>query len=131
MGSGQGRCLCGAVHYKFDTRAVLWRGHCHCESCRRATSSPVTTFFGVRRSAWRWIGQPARYASSPGVERFFCPRCGSQLAYCTDDLPEEIHGYAASLEAPQDFAPEVHFHSEEALPWLTIADDLPRRRGDG
>lgn len=132
MTRGSGRCLCGAVRYKFDVNAVLWRGHCHCDSCRRATSSPFTTFFGVRRSAWRWFGvPPAAHASSPGVERMFCARCGSQLAYLTDELPDEIHGYAASLDAPQDFAPQVHFHADERLDWVHLNDGLPERRGNG
>ena len=40
------RCLCGAVSFEFSG-AENWRAHCHCESCRRNTSSPFTTWFGV------------------------------------------------------------------------------------
>ncbi|MDF0603636.1 GFA family protein [Psychromarinibacter sp. C21-152] len=127
MLDGQGRCLCGQVRYKFDPEAVLWQGHCHCESCRRACSAPFTTFFGVRASAWRWFGKaPSVYRSSPGVERFFCGRCGSQMAYRSDRAPGEIHGYAASLDRPELATPERHEFAAEMLPWVHLADDLPR-----
>lgn len=126
MTSTSGRCLCGAVRYKFDPNAVLWRGHCHCDSCRRACSAPFTTFFGVRASAWRWFGTPpASHRSSEWAERFFCPGCGAQMAYRTDKLPGEIHGYAATLTDHSDFAPEAHFFTAEQVAWLHLADDLP------
>ncbi|RVT84158.1 GFA family protein [Rhodobacteraceae bacterium CCMM004] len=125
--SRQGRCLCGAVRYSFDPETTVFRAHCHCESCRRATSSPVTTFFGVRDSGWRWTGAaPASHASSPGVRRMFCGTCGSPMAYATDDLPGQTHFYAATLADPAGFAPERHDFWGERLAWLPLADDLPK-----
>jgi hypothetical protein len=42
--------------------------HCHCESCRSQTSSPVATFVTVHNSALRVTrGQPNEYVSSPDV----------------------------------------------------------------
>ena len=38
-----GRCLCGDIRYEYRG-APLKILHCHCESCRRHTSSPVATF---------------------------------------------------------------------------------------
>ena len=122
----KGRCLCGHITYKFDPDAVLWQSHCHCESCRRACSAPMTTFFGVRDTAWRWSGgRPSVFASPAGVERFFCPRCGSQMAYRSDQSPGEIHGYAASLDRPELAEPTSHDHWDERLPWLPLSDSLP------
>lgn len=124
MLEGQGRCLCGRTHYKFDPEAVLWQAHCHCESCRRACSAPFTTFFGVRDSAWRWAGQaPSVYQSSPGTDRFFCATCGSPMAYRSTSAPGEIHGYAASLERPELAEPTGHEHRDEQLPWIHLADE--------
>lgn len=123
-----GRCLCGSVSYEFDPSRVRWRGHCHCESCRRACSAPVTAFFGVRDDGWRWTGaDPAVHASSDHAERLFCGHCGSQMAYRSTRHPGEIHFHAASLDDPADFAPEWHFHWSERLQWLHLADDLPRK----
>ena len=94
----KGRCLCGAVSYEYQG-PENWVGHCHCESCRRNTSSPYTTFVGVPRTAFRFTGiEPAVYNSSPGVRRLFCRRCGAPVAYDADKFPDEIHFYLASLE---------------------------------
>ena len=106
MTSTHGRCLCGAVRFAFDPAGVLWRGHCHCESCRRQTSSPFTTFFGLRNSAWRWTGAaPEIYRSSPGVRRYFCPTCGTPMAFASTRYPEETHFYAARLDDPTGSCP--------------------------
>lgn len=126
-----GRCLCGSVTYAYDG-PENWRGHCHCESCRRATASPVTTFMGVPTSAFRWTGAaPRTYASSPGVRRSFCGTCGTPMAFETRKLPDEIHFYAATLTDPTTFVPDAHFFHGEALAWLEIADDLPRHLRGG
>src|SRR3546814_18152840 len=113
MMTTRGRCLCGEVTYEFDG-AENWRAYCHCESCRRNTSSPVTAFFGVSRSAFRFTGKaPAVYASSPGVRRLFCGRCGSPLAYETDRRPQEIDLYALTPEHPEAYRPQAHPHDAQ------------------
>jgi hypothetical protein len=76
---------------------------------------------------WRWVGLPPQtYASSPGVWREFCARCGSQMAYRTDHIPGEMHFFAASLDDPCWFTPERHDFIAERLPWIHLADGMPR-----
>ena len=126
MSKRGGRCLCGDVRYEYDG-PENWQGYCHCESCRRNTSSPVTTYFGVPRDAYRFIGRtPAVYESSPGVRRHFCDRCGTPMAYDANSFPHEIHFYAASLNDPENFSPTFHVHCAEQLPWFDVDDDFPR-----
>ncbi len=130
MSEKTGRCMCGAVTYAFEEDYVLWRGHCHCESCRRATGAPVVTFFGLPEGHWRWTGRDPRvYRSSPGVERRFCPRCGTPIAYASTGFPGEMHFYAGTLEDASSFHPEFHAHWSERLPWLRLDDDLLRFSG--
>lgn len=125
-----GHCLCGRVGYAFDEDHVLWRGHCHCESCRRATGAPVATFFGVADGHWRWTGEEPRvYRSSAGVERRFCGTCGSPMTYSSVRFPGEMHFYAVTLSDPAEFRPEFHAHWQERLPWLRLDDDLHRYSG--
>ena len=122
-----GHCLCGAVTYEFDAEAVIWQGHCHCESCRRACGAPIVSWFGVQKDVWRWTGTPPRqFNSSDWAERFFCADCGSQMAYRSTKLPDEIHGLAATLDDPAEFTPGAHFFHAQALPWLHCEDQLPR-----
>lgn len=121
-----GHCLCGEVLYEYSG-PENWRGHCHCESCRRNTASPFTTFFGVPREAYRFTGKAPRvYRSSPGVRRLFCGNCGTPVAYESDRFAHEIHFYAASLDDSADFAPEFHVYWAERVPWVEVCDDLPK-----
>lgn len=125
--TGTGRCLCGLVRYAVDG-PMLWRAHCHCESCRRATASPFTTFFGVAVGAFRWTGEePARFQSSPGVWRRFCLRCGTPMAYHGATRTEEIDLYAATLDDHAAFRAEQHVHWAERVAWVELSDGLPRR----
>lgn len=122
----KGRCMCGRV--AFECRGpVNWCGHCHCASCRRNTSSPFTTWFGVPTVSCRFTGgEPSAYSSSPGVRRLFCSSCGTPIAFESARWPDEIHFYAAILENPEDVTPQFHVHVAEKLPWIKIADGLPQ-----
>jgi hypothetical protein len=121
-----GRCLCGAIRYECAGGPILV-AHCHCESCRRQTSSPVTTFILVPRPTLRFTqGQPKEFASSPGVWRSFCANCGSPIYYRTDRRPDDVDLYALTLDDPAGVTPQCHVHSAEQLPWFEVHDDLPR-----
>jgi hypothetical protein len=124
-----GRCLCGAIHYEYSGEPTLVV-HCHCESCRRHTSSPVAIFVLVPRAALRFTGaQPKEFASSPGVWRSFCGECGSPISYRTDRRPDVTDLYAGTLSDPSALAPQCHVHAVEQLPWFEVLDDLPRYPG--
>lgn len=121
-----GHCLCGKVRYEYEG-APNWQAHCHCESCRRNCSAAFTSYFGVTDGSWRWTGaEPSVYASSPGVERLFCPTCGTPMAYRSARWPGETHFYAASLDDPSIFRPQSHVNWAERVPWVHLADHLPR-----
>jgi hypothetical protein len=121
-----GRCLCGETTYQYDGEPTLIV-HCHCESCRRQTSSPVTTFVIVPKASLRFTrGEPKEYASSPGVRRGFCGTCGAPIHYRTDRRPDVIDLYACTLDDVASLAPQCHVHANEQLPWFEMLDDLPR-----
>lgn len=129
MAEMSGRCACGAVRWRAPG-PVLWAGHCHCESCRRATSSPLTSFFGVSRTSVQWIGKMGEiWSSGRRVRRQFCADCGTQMTYQSETWPEETHLYATTLDNPAAFEPKAHFHYAERVPWLAVADDLPKYEG--
>jgi len=125
-GTVEGHCLCGAVVFEYDAEPH-WIVHCHCESCRRATSSPITTWISVPRRAFRFTqGMPCYFSSSPGARRGFCATCGSPLTFEAERIPDEVHLYAASLADPAKVTPTRHVFVEEQLPWFETADELPR-----
>jgi hypothetical protein len=126
MPTTRGHCLCRALAYEFDGEPK-WVAYCHCESCRRATSAAVATYLGVKLEQFRYLqGDPASYQSSPGVWRYFCPRCGSPMAYTADRYPGEVHLHIGTLADPNQFKPRGHVFAAEQLSWFEIADNLPR-----
>ncbi len=122
-----GRCLCGAITYEF-TGDPLWRAHCHCASCRKQTSSPMTSFFCVSLDNFVFTSErPAAFNSSPGVTRKFCRQCGSPIAYQSVARPDQIDIYACTLDDLEDFEPEYHVFWDERVPWLNIEDELEKK----
>jgi hypothetical protein len=126
--------MCGAVRYEAEGEpfhATL----CHCVDCRRASGAPALAWFSVRLDALRWTrGSPARNASSPGVERLFCGQCGTQLTWHGADAPGEIDVTICSLDDPSAVPPADHTFASRRVPWLHLADTLPRyatTRGNG
>jgi len=120
-----GHCLCGAVRFEVDA-PVEACVNCHCESCRRQCSAPMTTYIGVQDGHWKWTGKaPKVFRSSPGVERSFCDTCGTPMSFRSEKMSGLMHFYVAALEEPEMFAPTLHVAHEERLPWLKLADNLP------
>jgi hypothetical protein len=122
----RGRCLCGQVRFVAHGEPK-WVAHCHCESCRRATSAAFATYAGYATTAVEWSGEaPGAYESSPGVIRRFCRRCGSPMSFEGKPWPGEIHLFLPSFDNPADLMPKVHVHVEEQVAWVHLADGLPR-----
>ena len=121
----EGRCLCGSVVFRYEG-TPNWTVHCHCESCRRATSSPMTTWISVPRGNFAVVkGTPRYFSSSPGVRRGFCGDCGSPLSYESERTPDEVHLHAASLMDSEPVFPSRHVFVAEQVSWLEVLDDLP------
>jgi hypothetical protein len=118
-----GRCLCGDIRFEFRGEPIE-TGYCHCESCRRHTSSPFVAYVVIDKSSFRFTkGAPVPYASSPGVERTHCGRCGSPIAF---ENSNEFALWVGTLDDPTKVTPTYHCFTAEQLPWIEIADRLPR-----
>lgn len=125
----RGHCLCGRTRWEF-TGDMSWSCYCHCDDCRRNCAAPVVAWLGVPLDKFQWLGDaPKTYESSPGVRRHFCETCGSPLGFEADHYPGGMHLYAASLEDPDNFAPDFHVNTQAQLPWLDVNDQLPRYQG--
>ena len=127
-----GHCLCGAIHYEYDGEPTLVV-HCHCESCRRQTASPVATFVIVPKAALRFTrGQPKEFSSSPGVYRSFCAECGSPLYYRTEQRPDVIDLYLGTLSEPGAITPQCQCtrwsSCRGSRSWMTCRD-IPDHAG--
>lgn len=73
-------------------------------------------------------GTPASFRSSSHATRTFCGRCGTQLTFVDDATPADTDVTIASLDAPDDVAPQDHTFTSGKLGWLRLADGLPQYR---
>jgi len=122
----QGGCFCGAVRY-LVTAEPFNSTLCHCTMCRRASGAPCVAWFSVPRAGLRFTaGCLAYYASSPGVRRGFCAGCGTQMTFEDARWPEELDVTTASLDDPELAPPGDHTYMQSHLPWLQLADSMPR-----
>ncbi len=124
-----GRCYCGGItlsaHESPQTVA-----YCHCADCRRITGAPVAAFAAFAENAVQaspaW---PASKSFSPGVTRWSCPDCGSPLAAAFDYLPGQLYIALGLIDQAAELPPELHAHDGCRLPWLQVADNIPRIGG--
>ena len=113
----QGGCQCGAVRFE-TTGEPIFVGNCHCQSCRKAIGAAFATWVGFNDPQVRWLKEePAFHASSPGVKRGFCPKCGTPLSYSGEKWAGETHFLIGVFDDPNDFLPRKDVFTEEALPW--------------
>jgi hypothetical protein len=71
-----------------------------------------------------------RYDSTPGVQRYFCGRCGAQIYGDVEKLPDirfytigTLDGGIHPGHAPEK---ERHIYAGSKMPWWQITDDLPQ-----
>jgi len=116
----KGHCFCGAV--TFETRgAPRFVSNCHCESCRRASSAPSVTWAGFKDDQVTLSGDAlTAFESSPGVARYFCGKCGSQIAFRGEKWAGETHIPACAFDAPEELVPESDHFANEKLPWAAL-----------
>ncbi len=125
-----GGCQCGAVRYQSE-ESPSDSNYCHCRIRQRTSGAPVVAFVEFAGQSFRFTeGAPTYYRSSGFAERGFCPTCGSSLVYRPLDTDESdaVYVCAGTLDRPADARPKWHTGIESQVPWLAIADDLPRIR---
>ena len=122
----EGGCQCGSVRYRISGSPVM-AALCHCSMCRRANAAPAVAWAMFQEAQVDFTSQlPAVYESSPGSRRGFCARCGTQISFAADYIPGLIDITICSLDDPGQVAPAFHYWESKRLPWLHVADQLPR-----
>ena len=123
--SVQGHCLCAKVHFTAGgpLRAVV---ACHCDECRRFTSSQWNATAAYRDRLHIEGEEHIRWFSlNDHARRGFCGNCGSSLFF--DPKPRDYIAIAmGALDKPTGLDLAVHIWAQEAGDYLTLCDDLPK-----
>ena len=121
----QGGCHCGAVRYAIagEPEGSMI---CHCQTCRRVSGGVAVAWISVAEEALTFTrGAPAKYASSPHVERQFCAACGTQLTYRRTDEPYGVDIATVTLDDANACPPTHHSWLSHDLDWVRFGDGLP------
>jgi len=123
-----GACFCGGILGEMRGDP-FWICYDHDDDCRRALGSPLAVWVGYRPHQFRLLrGSPKSFSKTRGVVRTFCADCGTSIGYSDDGLPEEFYVAIGFLDNPERFEPQAHAYWKMKLPWLVIADDLPKAK---
>jgi hypothetical protein len=128
-----GQCACGAVKFAFDTDPSFV-ANCHCLDCKRASGGEMATFFGVPENDFTVLSgkaKPMHYtaASGKGLDRNFCPDCGSRLFTTNlESFPGLVFVMLGSLDKPELIQPKLEMFTKRRLKWLKPLD-LPQFEG--
>lgn len=122
----EGGCLCGAVRYR-AMALPLRTLYCHCSMCRRASGAPVVAWVMFPLESFAYTrGTPRSYTSSTWASRQFCEDCGTPLVCRLNEGAVEIDVNVTTLDDPVRVTPSAHIWTSASVPWLELADGLPR-----
>lgn len=125
-----GGCLCGAVRYRFSGEPTT-SSLCHCRSCRLASGATPVAWLVVPIERFAWLsGELSTFRSTPPVQRSFCARCGTPIAYQHDDALHEIELTTATLDQAERFPPRYEIWHEDKLAWAAANPQLPHHDRD-
>jgi len=124
-----GGCACGAIRYECSAEpAFSW--NCHCRDCQRASGSAFCPVLYVPRAALTISGESTYYdvkaESGNKVSRGFCPHCGSPVFIQAELVPDLQGLWAASLDNPSVFQPQVHVWTDRAQLWDYMTQTLAK-----
>jgi hypothetical protein len=125
-----GSCLCGGVRFELESPFEL-ASYCHCENCRKQTSTFGVISMKVPRERLRLLSGEELLKSwqpEPGtVIRVFCGRCGSGIYSMEAPDSEVVWVRMGVLDADPGLRPSRHTWVRSAPAWLPVPEDgLPR-----
>lgn len=122
----KGSCFCGTIVAEAEGEP-FWINYDHDDDCRKALGSPLTIWIGYQCKQVNFIsGIPTSFSKTSGVQRTFCAKCGSSIAYMDDGLKDEIWLTIGFMDHPERYEPMAHGFWPMKLPWIKFGDHLPR-----
>lgn len=125
----KGRCLCGGVSFEIAGTIHNAR-YCHCANCRKFSGTAYAAW-GLVQTAQLTIApsEPdvTKYNSGGGL-RVFCTSCGSPLWYEPAGIPQYRGIPLGAIDEGEVPMPGMHVWTKSKVPWVSIADGLPKHQ---
>ncbi|KQQ71303.1 MULTISPECIES: GFA family protein [unclassified Rhizobium] len=124
-----GGCTCGAVRYTVTGEPVAMVD-CQCRQCQRESGTGHTSNLVFAGATVTIEGQPSHWeATGDGgtvKRRAFCPTCGAPVSMTFPAMPDMFVIRAASLDAPDQYRPQIITWTDAAQPWDHLDPTLAR-----
>lgn len=116
------QCACGACKFEFDADPTFI-ANCHCADCKKASGGAMATFLGVATTDFTaTAGTPKAFHytadSGNGLDRNFCPECGSRLYTSNlESFPGMVFVAVGALDRPELIEPKLEMFTKRRLHW--------------
>jgi hypothetical protein len=122
-----GGCLCGAVRFRITAAPVATR-LCWCRTCQYIAAGNATVNVVVPTEALHVQGATTNFQntadSGNGMQRRFCPACGTHLFSNSGGRPHLTVVRAGAFDDPDIADPTAAIWVDSAPRWACIAEDL-------
>jgi hypothetical protein len=123
---GTGRCLCGAIRYRYEGEP-LSVGLCQCDRCQRQSGSAFLIGVIFPKEAVTIEGQLATFAFTTEGKRLwrhFCPVCGSAVSITLDRYPAIRSMMGGTLDDKDKVKPTFSLWGSDGQAWLKLPAGL-------
>lgn len=122
----KGGCYCGSVRYEISGDPIN-HAICHCRDCQKSSGAASVAWLMLAQDGFSLTkGDLKSVNGQAGAQRLFCADCGTGIAYKNAEmLPGMIDVKTATLDAPDDYAPEMRIQLAEQISWEKAAHEMP------
>lgn len=122
----RGSCLCSDITFEAGNLQSD-PAYCHCTMCRKFHGAAFGTLAAAGKLNWLSGEELLRhYKAQNGTVRTFCDRCGTSIAFRSDDDPATPFEIAIALfDEDLPIRPAAHIFLDYRASWYALADGLP------
>ena len=125
----EGRCACGEVRYRLNSRPMFVHC-CHCRDCQRQTGSAFVLNAIIetdRLDVLSGAPEPTPVPTDSGRPHdiYRCPDCETALWSDYGRRPELRFVRVGTLDDPSALPPDVHIFTRSKLPWVVLPPSVP------
>ena len=122
-----GGCACGAVRYSIVGEPLVM-ADCQCRHCQHVSGTGHGSYLTFKDAAVTLNGEARRWEVTGDLgtvkAHAFCPTCGAPVWLAFPAMPDLFTVHAASLDAPERYAPSMMLFTARGHAWDPVAPGL-------
>jgi hypothetical protein len=119
-----GGCACGAVRYSIVGEPLVM-ADCQCRHCQQLSGTGHGSYLTFKDAVVTLNGEARRWEVTGDLgtvkSHAFCPTCGAPVYLAFPAMPDLFTVHAASLDAPERYAPSMTLFTARGHAWDPVA----------